>query len=247
MNTFIRFLIEQFRGWRTTEVLWLAFSISSIIALSVHWGDTAIGMTAAVTGMMYTVLAGKGKPSCFLFGLVNTPLYAWIAFNAGYYGDLSLNIYYFIMMFPGLAAWLRHRSSVAETGIVRTRLSNKGRLQLFAMCIIGILVLWGILYLINGNRPFCDAVTNILSIAAMLLTVRRAIEEWVLWIVVNAVEVFMWWNAWRAGEGSISVLLMWLLFLANGIYLLSLWMRLEHKQNVQGRIINIPAHQSGTH
>lgn len=229
MNTFIRFLIEQFRGWRTTEVLWLAFSISSIIALSVHWGDTAIGMTAAVTGMMYTVLAGKGKPSCFLFGLVNTPLYAWIAFNAGYYGDLSLNIYYFIMMFPGLAAWLRHRSSVAETGIVRTRLSNKGRLQLFAMCIIGILVLWGILYLINGNRPFCDAVTNILSIAAMLLTVRRAIEEWILWIVVNAVEVFMWWKAWCAGEGSISVLLMWLLFLANGIYLLSLWMRIEKR------------------
>ena len=229
MNTFIRFLIEQFRGWRTTEVLWLAFSISSIIALSVHWGDTAIGMTAAVTGMMYTVLAGKGKPSCFLFGLVNTPLYAWIAFNAGYYGDLSLNIYYFIMMVPGLAAWLRHRSSVAETGIVRTRLSNKGRLQLFAMCIIGILVLWGILYLINGNRPFCDAVTNILSIAAMLLTVRRAIEEWILWIVVNAVEVFMWWKAWCAGEGSISVLLMWLLFLANGIYLLSLWMRMEKR------------------
>lgn len=229
MNTFIRFLIEQFRGWRTTEVLWLAFSISSIIALSVHWGDTAIGMTAAVTGMMYTVLAGKGKPSCFLFGLVNTPLYAWIAFNAGYYGDLSLNIYYFIMMFPGLAAWLRHRSSVAETGIVRTRLSNKGRLQLFAMCIIGIMALWGILHLINGNRPFCDAVTNILSIAAMLLTVRRAIEEWILWIVVNAVEVFMWWKAWCAGEGSISVLLMWLLFLANGIYLLSLWMRMEKR------------------
>ena len=197
--------------------------------------------------MMYTILAGKGKPSCFLFGMVNTPLYAWIAFNAGYYGDLTLNIYYFIMMFPGLAAWLRHRSCVSEAGIVRTRLSNKGRLLLFAMCIIGILALWGILHLINGNRPFCDAVTNILSIAAMLLTVRRAIEEWVLWIVVNAVEVFMWWNAWRAGEGSISVLLMWLLFLANGIYLLSLWMRLEHKQNVQGRIIHIPAHQSGTH
>ena len=243
MKTFIRFCIEQLCGWRPTEVLWLAFSLSSIIALSVHWGDTAIGMTAAITGMMYTVLAGKGKPSCFLFGLVNTPLYAWIAFNAGYYGDLSLNIYYFIMMFPGLAAWLRHRSSVAETGIVRTRLSNKSRLQLFAMCIIGILVLWGILHLINGSRPFCDAVTNILSIAAMLLTVRRAIEEWVLWIIVNAVEVFMWWKAWCAGGGSISVLLMWLLFLANGIYLLSLWLRIEYKQNVQRRAIYVSAHQ----
>ena len=246
MNTFRRFLIEQLRGWRTTEVLWLAFSLSSIISLSIYWGDTTMGITAAATGMMYTILAGKGKPSCFLFGLINTPLYAWIAFNAGYYGDLSLNIYYFIMMFPGLAAWLHHRSSIPESGIVRTRLSNKGRLRLFAACAVGILALWGILHLINGNRPFCDAATNILSIAAMLLTVRRAIEEWVLWIIVNSVEVFMWWKAWCAGEGSISVLLMWLLFLANGIYLLSLWMRMECKQNVQGRAIRIPAHPCDT-
>ena len=231
MNTFRRFLIEQLRGWRITEVLWLAFSLSSIISLSIYWGDTTMGITAAATGMMYTILAGKGKPSCFLFGLINTPLYAWIAFNAGYYGDLSLNIYYFIMMFPGLAAWLHHRSSIPESGIVRTRLSNKGRLRLFAACAVGILALWGIRHLIKGNRPFCDAVTNILSIAAMLLTVRRAIEEWVLWIIVNSVEVFMWWKAWCAGEGSISVLLMWLLFLANGIYLLSLWMRMECKKS----------------
>jgi hypothetical protein len=58
----------------------------------------------------------------------------------------------------------------------------------------------------------------------------RAIEEWILWIIVDAVEVFMWWRAWCAGEGSISVLLMWLLFLANGIYLLSLWMRVDAHQ-----------------
>ena len=227
MNTLSRFFVEQFRGWRATEILWLVFSLSSIVILSIHWGDTAMGMTAAATGMMYTILAGKGKPACFLFGMVNTPLYAWIAFKAGYYGDLSLNIYYFIMMFPGIATWLRHRSCVSEAGIVRTRLSSKGRLKLCAMCAIGILALWGILHLINGNRPFFDAVTNILSVAAMLLTVRRAIEEWILWIIVDAVEVLMWWNVWRTGEGHISVLLMWLLFLANGIYLLSLWMRIE--------------------
>jgi nicotinamide mononucleotide transporter len=63
----------------------------------------------------------------------------------------------------------------------------------------------------------------------MILTVRRAIEEWVLWIIINAVEVYMWYKAWSCGNGSISILLMWLLFLANGIYLLSLWIRIERK------------------
>jgi nicotinamide mononucleotide transporter len=226
-----RFISEQFCGWRITEFLWLLFSLSSIISLSIYWDDTILGIIAASTGMLYTILAGKGKPACFLFGLINTPIYAYIAFKAGYFGDFSLNVYYFIMMFPGLAVWLRNRSQSSEEGIVRTKLPAKGRFLLCALCIVGILALWGILNLVNGNRPFCDSVTNILSIAAMLLTVRRAIEEWVLWIIVDAVEVFMWWRAWCTGEGSISVLLMWLLFLANGIYLLSLWMRVDAHQN----------------
>ena len=218
-------IADQFRGWRPTEMAWVAFSISSILALSIHWGDSALGMTAAVTGMMYTILAGKGKSACFVFGLINTPLYAYMSFKAGYYGDLSLNVYYFIMMVPGLVAWNRNQSSVSDAGIIRTKLTAKGRIKLAAACMAGILLLWWALCLSGGNRPFCDSVTNVLSIAAMLLTVRRAVEEWILWIIVDAVEVFMWWRAWNAGEGTISVLLMWLLFLANGIYLLSLWMR----------------------
>ncbi len=229
-KSIVALICEQFRGWRATEVTWLAFSVSSILALSIHWGDSAIGMTSAVTGMMYTILAGKGKLACFVFGMVNTPLYAYIALKAGYYGDFSLNLYYLAMMVPGIVAWRRNQSSDSDAGIIRTRLTSKRRLQLAAMCLTGILLLWPALHLLGGNRPFCDSVTNVLSIAAMFLTVRRAIEEWILWIIVDAVEVFMWWRAWNTGEGAISVLLMWLLFLANGIYLLSLWMRIESQQ-----------------
>ena len=61
MNLLQRLIIEQFRGWRAAEAAWLVFCLSSIIALSVHWEDSAVGITAAATGMMYTVLAGKGN------------------------------------------------------------------------------------------------------------------------------------------------------------------------------------------
>lgn len=226
---------EQFRGWRATEIAWLALSVSSIVALSVHWGDTALGTTAAVTGMMYTILAGKGKLACFFFGAINTPLYAAIAFKSGYYGDFALNIYYFAMMFPGIAAWGSNQSAAIGEGIVRTRLSPKNRVLLAASCAAGTLALWALLHILGGARALCDSVTNILSVAAMFLTVRRAIEEWVLWIAVDAIEVFMWWRAWCDGSGEISILLMWLLFLANGIYLLSLWKRAEARQKASAK------------
>jgi nicotinamide mononucleotide transporter len=218
---------EQFRAWRPTEVAWLVFCLASVLGLSLYWQDNALGITAALTGMLYTVLAGKGKIACFVFGLVNTPLYAYISYQNGFYGDFTLNIYYFIMMFPGLLAWGRHQAKTSEEGIVRTRLDLRGRVRLTAGCLAGVLALWAVLRLVGGNRPFCDAITNVLSIAAMMLTVRRSIEEWILWIIVDAVEVLMWAKAYIAGSGTISVLLMWLLFLANGVYLLSLWLRIE--------------------
>ena len=140
-------------------------------------------------------------------------------------------------MFPGLVFWGRNQAKTAEEGIVRTRLPAKARLKLTAGCVAAIIALWLVLRFLGGNRPLCDAVTNVLSIAAMLLTVRRAIEEWIMWIIVDAVEVFMWAKAWFAGCGTISVLLMWLLFLANGVYLLSLWLRIESRAGRQ--LVNV--------
>ncbi len=224
-----KFLMSQIQGWRWQEALWLLFCLLSIISLSLWWGDPPVSIVAAATGMLYTVFAGKGKPICFLFGFINTPLYAVLAFNAQYYGDFALNVYYFAMMFPGLAVWLKNRSSDNEEGIKRTRLSPKGRMLLLLSCAAGIALLWSVLLHIGGSRPLCDAATNILSIAAMILTVRRAIEEWVLWIAVNAIEVVMWYKAYSQGTGHLSILLMWLLFLANGIYLFSLWRRIENR------------------
>jgi nicotinamide mononucleotide transporter len=227
--------IEQFKGWRLQEIAWLIFCISAISGFSLYFGDNAIGITAAITGMAYTILAGKGKVTCFLFGIINTPIYAYMAFNAGYYGDFALNVYYFIMMFPGLYFWLKNSSSDPEEGIKRTRLSTIKRVILSTLIIGFILPVWLILNKLGGSSPLCDAATNVLSIAAMILTIRRAIEEWILWIIVNSIEIIMWYKAWINGDGAISLLLMWLLFLINGIYLLSLWLRVERKSKMNAK------------
>lgn len=226
----VKLALDQFRGWRIGEVAWLAFCVGAIAVLSLWSGDAAAGIAAAVTGMLYTVLAGKGKALCFVFGLVNTPLYAYLSYANGYYGDFALNIYYFAMMFPGLASWRRNRAEDTVEGIVRTRLAWRERIALAAVCLAATAALWLVLAWCGGSRPMCDALTDVLSVAAMLLTVRRAIEQWILWIAVDAVEVFMWVKVWLSGGGMVSVLLMWLLFLANGIYMLALWMRVERRR-----------------
>ena len=220
---FSAFVKGEISGWSAGEIVWILFCQSAIVALSVFWGDSVLGVTAAVAGMMYTLLAGKGKISCYVFGLVNTPLYAWLSWRHGYYGDMALNVYYFVMMFPGLFAWSRNLYAEPGRGIVKTRLGLCERLVWAAGIVLGALALWPVLAVSGGARPLCDAFTNTLSVAAMMLTVKRCIEQWILWIVVDTIEIFMWYDACQSGGGAVSVLLMWILFLINGIYLFRRW------------------------
>lgn len=220
-----RFFVNELSGWSAGELIWMAFCLSAVTGLSLHWGDGALGISAALSGMMYTLLAGKGKISCYLFGIVNTPLYAYAAWRQCYYGDVALNVYYFLMMFPGIAAWRRHQCPEKGKGVMKTRLDRRGRAVLAATVIIGSAVLWQLLVLVGGNRPLCDAFTNVLSVAAMILTVRRMVEQWMMWIAVDAIEVFMWWKVWAESGNSVALLLMWLLFLVNGIYLRRMWLK----------------------
>jgi hypothetical protein len=44
-----------------------------------------------------------------------------------------------------------------------------------------------------------------------------------MWIAVNLIEVFMWWKVWTTEGNSISILLMWLVFLFNGIFFFIRW------------------------
>ena len=207
--------------------IWATASVIAIFFVSLSWWDnsdtlhSSLSLVAAVTGMMYTMLAGRGLIICYLFGLINAPLYAYLSYRWGYYGDMALNLYYFAMMFPGILAWRRNLSSdPAVVGIVRTKLSARSRRVLIVAMAVATIFLSLILRTIGGNRPICDALTNVLSIAAMVLTIRRCIEQWVMWIAVDAIEIFMWWHT---DEVSMALLAMWILFLVDGIYLLILW------------------------
>ena len=205
---------------------WAWFSVIVIVAVSLTWWDpsdvlhSVLGLVAAVTGVMYTLLAGRGRISCYAYGLVNAPLYAYLSWRWGYYGDMALNVYYTVMMIPGIICWRRNMDAADKGCIIRTRLGGRERLVWGMAILIGVAVLWWILRLVGGNRPLCDAFTNIFSIAAIILTVRRCIEQWMLWLAVDAIEMFMWWHT---GADSMAILAMWTLFFVDGCYCFGLW------------------------
>ena len=85
------FLKSELSGWKASELLWMVFVCLVIGGLSIYWGDSVWGIISGVTGVLYTLLTGKGKLSAYGFGLVNCVLYASISFGAKLYGETILN------------------------------------------------------------------------------------------------------------------------------------------------------------
>lgn len=216
-------LKNEFKGWRLWEVLWLVANCAVILGLSLYWQDTAIGILAALTGIAYVVCNGKGKLMTYFFGVANAVLYAIVSYQAKFYGEVMLNvIYYLPMQFYGFYIWSKNMD--AETYEVKKQsLSTRGRIQLI-IAIAVITVGYGfVLRYIGGSLPFIDSLSTIASIFAMVMSIRMYVEQWTLWFVVNAVSTAMWAVSFSQGSENISTLAMWALYIANSIVMQIKW------------------------
>ena len=75
-----------------------------------------------------------------------------------------------------------------------------------------------------------DSITTVFSIGGMYLTVRRAVEQWLFWLVVNILSLGMWIGVVLDGAKVYSTLIMWSVYLILAIYFYFDWKK-EMKNN----------------
>jgi nicotinamide mononucleotide transporter len=216
------FISGECSGWKTGEIIWFCFCVTATIISAIILNDKITGITAAVTGIFYTLLAGKGKISCYLFGIVNSLLYGWLSFEQKLYGEVMLNWgWYFPMMFAGLFFW---RKNLGEQQIIRkTKLSTREKIVFYLLTLIGITVYAVILHYMKDSQPLIDSATTVLSVTAMILTVKRCANQWLMWTIVNILSVWMWFRVFQLNGESAALLAMWFIALANGIIFWVQW------------------------
>lgn len=228
---------KYFEEWNLWEVIWLLSFTVIILTLSILWKDTWYGTVASLTGIWCVVLTAKGKISNYYFGIVNVILYAVVAYQSKFYGEVMLNILYFLPMTIGaIFLWKKHKVSEDRPDDVRIiTLEWKERILWFVGSVFAILGYTYLLYVLKGNLPWVDSITTVASIVAMIILARRAIEQWILWIFVDILTVVMWVIAIKQGAGDITVLIMWIAYLINAVYGYMNWLKLLKEQDNERR------------
>ena len=211
------------KPWKRYEKFGLGIIYLILLCNLIIFKDSPIAVTSAFFGITYTFLAGKGNPICYLFGIMGSGFYGYLSFHNALWGNLLLYMGYYIpMQVVGFFKWNSHLKT-GSSEIIKTSLSKKERLILSAITLILTALAIVVLYFTPDKKPIIDGITTVFSLAGMYLTVRRAIEQWGVWIFVNGLSAIMWGLIALSGEKVYSTVIMWSVYFVLGIYFYFCW------------------------
>lgn len=219
----IQFVKQELKGWKKFEIIGLAVVLFIILTSTFTLKDSLAAVVNAICGILYTIIAGKGKVSCYFFGLAGSGSYIYLAFQNALWGNLLLYLCYYIpMQILGIFRWKKHLNKNTHE-IIKTHLTKSELIKLTAISIIGCITSIVFLKHFGDSSPVIDGITTALSIAGMYLTVRRCIEQWIVWMIVNGLSVIMWLKLVIDGTKAYATVIMWSVYFILAIYFYIMW------------------------
>lgn len=207
------------------EKIVFVFLLLFIILNAFRCHDSVQALISAVCGITYTVFAGKGYPVCYLFGVTGSSFYAYISAQNALWGNVFLYLGYYVpMQILGFWQWRKHLKQ-DKNEIVKTSLKLKEFFIIILCSVVLVIILAAFLGTTADKHPILDSITTIFSISGMYLTVRRCIEQWLFWMIVNALSLLMWLNIALQGGRVYSTVIMWAVYLFLAFYFYSQWRR----------------------
>ncbi len=233
MNKISKIIKRELSGWKTWHIVWMIVANLVILGVSIYQGDTVLSIAAAITGVICVILCGLGKVSNYFFGTINIILYAIVAFKAKYYGDVMLNVLFYLP--TNIVGWILWEKNVNEESntVYKKRMSIPQSIIVLGLSVAAVFGYSYFLKLLGGNLPLVDSMSTVFSIVAQILMIRRFAEQWVIWILVDVVSVIMWFVALFNEGASIAMLLMWSIYLGNAVIMFVKWYKDTKKLDVR--------------
>jgi nicotinamide mononucleotide transporter len=120
-------------------------------------------------------------------GLANNAVFFALFWHSRLYADMGLQLVYFSFGVYGWWNWIHGGQKAGGLPVSRSPLRE--RLVLAGIAPFATWGLWRLLVAVHGAAPFWDALTTVLSLVAQYLLCRKRLENWIVWIVVDAIYV----------------------------------------------------------
>ncbi len=153
--------------------------------------DNILEGAGLAIGLLYLYWEFKAHRLMWVASLAMTCISLYVYWSHGLYADFGINVYYLLAAVYGFACWTlvgKRKEQKEELPITRTPLVWWPRLAVAFVAVYGVIV-WVLLHWTDSTVPYWDALNTSLSIIAMWMLSRKWVEQWLLWLAVDAVSV----------------------------------------------------------
>lgn len=143
---------------------------------------------ATLSFIIYVILATREHPLCWPVSMLGVAIMMYISFQAKLYADVVLNIFYFVISIFGMYNWIRGGGNSRPLPV-----SWSSKKLIFILIVIALagtgITGWALDEFTDTDVPYWDALTTVLSFIGAYLLARKKIENWLVWIVTDAIYI----------------------------------------------------------
>lgn len=195
-----------------------SFDLNTIVINILGYDLSYIELIGTISGLICVWLAAKQYILTWPIGIINIFCLFIIFYDNNLYADMFLQVYFLIVAVYGWYTWTSHKSIDKDVIL----LSVKSRVTLSLLVIVVATVTGFGMSKIHtfmpnyfsrpASFPYLDSFIAIGSVFANIMMAKRIIENWIFWIIIDIVAVFVYFQ-----KGIVFIAILY------GVYCLIAW------------------------
>ncbi|MEK7256754.1 MAG: nicotinamide riboside transporter PnuC [Bacteroidota bacterium] len=150
---------------------------------------TPLEIVAALFSLVCVWLTVKRNIWCWPTAIIGVTAYFFVFYKSKLYSDMGLQVVFFIQSVYGWYFWLHGKKEDAEKVPIRRMQGRDWALTAATTAAMILILGWLSDQFTDTDVPYLDAAVASVSLIANLLMARKILENWQLWIAVDAVYV----------------------------------------------------------
>lgn len=216
---------------KTELILWS----SSVMVIAVFFFAfdrvNYMSFVASLIGTTSLIFNAKGNPIGQLLAVIFSLMYGIISYSCAYYGEM---ITYLGMTAPmaviSLVSWLKNPYNGSRAEVKVNRLNRREIALMCCITPIVTVIFYYVMKFFNTANLMVSTLSVATSFLAVYLTAKISPYFAVAYAANDIVLIILWSLASMADMSYISVLICFVIFLANDIYGFLNWRKMEKRQ-----------------
>lgn len=157
--------------------------------------DVVLDILKVSVGLIYLYLEYNAKRGLWIAGVIMPAISLWLFYNKGLYADCAINLYYLVIAVYCYVVWSRKSSSGQKPEVPITSVPGKVAAMLGgAFVAMWLFIAWVLASFTDSTVVWLDSFTTALSIVGLWMLARKYLQQWFVWLIVDAVYVWLYYH-----------------------------------------------------